>query len=213
MLGRVDEQIVAEGRAAALDPLLVVNHYNHAQALMGAQRFEDALAAIDRALAISPAYPIALRIKLEILKGLGRTDGIEQVREQCDATVSEPSAPDDHDYREFCFLLADIYSAQVGGNHDGARQLVDQFAIENGNDGSTKLTFLAMLYGVVGDFDEAGRYLLETDERAFFTRYPLYFPTDGDILEKFPVYARYWSQPSQQRLMNARAASGSAPRD
>ena len=203
--GRVDEQVAAEARAAALDPLLMPNLYNAAQAYLAAGDLESAELYIEKALALDPEYAIAKGIKLEIARAAGERDAITALREDFRRRIETPQhSPFDHN--SYYVTLAYIFLAELAGDEVMMRQIADDFA-QWYEPGGEATSFIAMVYAQSGDFEKAGVWLNALSEHAYFTRYPIYFPTTPDILHKNPTYAAFWRRPEQRNLMAARGLS------
>jgi tetratricopeptide (TPR) repeat protein len=74
--------------ATTLDPEMLQAFYLKGEVLVGFQRYDEALAALDRALTIDPHYDFALRLRAITYRALGKTDLAVQDLEN--AVVSSP---------------------------------------------------------------------------------------------------------------------------
>lgn len=95
---RFDAAIDAYGEAASIAPDRALPHAAIGGVLVRMERLPDALAAYDRALALSPGDEPALRGRAEALAGLGRradaADTLDRVAEVLDAAGRLPDAAD-----------------------------------------------------------------------------------------------------------------------
>ncbi len=162
-VGALDEALVAEKRAAELDPLFFVNHSDYGWILLMRHRAREAVDNGDRALRLAPDYWSAMDMRARAFLALGDTD----------AAAAEVD--------DFAKLVPDIFTidelrarvAIARGDLETAR--VHAAALQRRADaGETVYYTLATVHAKLGDNAAAARAL----QQAFADRDPLIV---GDI--------------------------------
>lgn len=77
--GNLDTALTLFGKAVELDPELAPAHAAQARLLIARERFEEALAAADKALAIDPDMIDVQRVRYDSLRRLGREEEAKEV--------------------------------------------------------------------------------------------------------------------------------------
>src|SRR5262249_32713261 len=86
-MGRTDPGIAAVRRAMVLDPLNRASHSALAEVLFFARRYDETLAALQEAITLDPAWPLAYAWRGIAYYWLG---DLESARSSCEARPSHP---------------------------------------------------------------------------------------------------------------------------
>ncbi|MDJ0979178.1 MAG: winged helix-turn-helix domain-containing protein [Erythrobacter sp.] len=199
--GRIAEHLAMEERAAALNPLLVSNQYNLAQARLLNGDPKGALNAADRAVNLAPGSRIAHEVKLHALYETGDLANLRAWREHI---VTAASLGDDEagsEARIFLRTLAGVFEAELEGDGETATQLIAEFASTNL---SARMQHVGLLHVYRDDYEAAATLFAALEKEPFFARHPLYFPTEIALLRSHPKYAEYWQRDGLDTLLSER---------
>jgi len=188
------EAVEMEGRAAELDPLQPVNHYNLAQAYRIMGELDSAVVEFRRALELAPEHRNS---RVELMTALFQQEawtGLDDVAR---------SAPDPED-RVVHVRAAAVLKALGEGRHDSVqRDLTDWRP-------STPLEFVwgGMLLRMGGRLDEWVSY--QDDDAWIMPFGGQFISTDADTLEAYPAYGAFMRSPPRDKLLRARWERGGA---
>jgi len=75
-LGRTEESLASYDRATEINPKYTDVWYNRGIALLKLERYEDALASANRAIELNPEMGVAIRLREETLRHIGRMEDV-----------------------------------------------------------------------------------------------------------------------------------------
>ncbi len=205
MLGVLDrraEQVRMEARAARLDPLLISNQYNLAQAYGITGELDGALRTIERALEIDPVHPIALGVKTYLLHRAGEANALMALRAEVDKLPLSEREQSGLNRKHYLSTAIDAFVADLKEDRELAKRTIDRYAADPRSGVNPAL--IAAMLARLEFYDDAALWLADSEGATYLTHNPFYFPTDGEILRKFPHYAAYWDGETTKSLLEFR---------
>jgi len=184
-MGLAEKSAEFELRAVDLDPLSFIKWFNVATAYLSAGRYEQAIAASRRALALVPESPQVLEIICESEVATGDLAAAKQLAAQLSSGSIAVPAP-----------ACGIQLAMAMGAKRQARRIAD--AIAAGYDtGSTFASGIADLYAFCGDVPTALAWYDKAYDRRelrlLLKRFDHRLP---DALKAAPAWSALWSKPA-----------------